>query len=538
VRRALRSRLALEAGIVLFFLALSLVATRPLVFHMGSATFAGYDPLTHLWTVHWLTTHFFNPAQVFEGNLYYPHRHAVLFTEIDLGSVVLLLPFHVLVNDPVRLVNLACILALTFGAWSFHILVRFLTRSAWAGVGSGVLAAFGSNQVRHLPHLDVLTVGWIALFLLALHAIVQRPSWPFVFLAGASLALTVQSNGYYAVAIVLVFGLFSLLFLRPALFGPFLAVVLLAVVLAGPYLLAYASLHAEHRLHRGIGWSEHMAFHPSSDLGNSGYVEGSVLGREGECLFPGFLTLILAGLTLVRPDRTSRFYSLAVLLLLVVSLGPSFHWARWSFPLPYRLLIAVPPLDSMRHPLTFAGVAGLLLAVLAGLGFARSGLLGLSWGGPLFVCLAVCETLSPGHPLAPLPEHSPPIFQALAELPPGAALEIPVLADEVLLCAARTERPFLNGQVSSFFPRETGALDDFITKEWLQETPSVVDRTNSSFLLDNYPFRYLVLPRGRLEVLGFGALSRALETSPVFVRLAQTPDGDRIYEVRKGAQPE
>ncbi|HWX24638.1 MAG TPA: hypothetical protein VN083_06320, partial [Vicinamibacteria bacterium] len=121
------SRVLKEAGIVFFFFLLSLVATRPLLFHMATATFAGYDPLTHLWTVHWLATHFFDPNQIFEGNLYYPQRHAVLFTEIDLGTVVLVVPFRMFSSDPVRLFNLGVILALGFGGWSFHALVRFLT---------------------------------------------------------------------------------------------------------------------------------------------------------------------------------------------------------------------------------------------------------------------------------------------------------------------------------------------------------------------------------------------------------------------------
>jgi len=521
-----------EAAIALLFLAFASFATRPLVLHPVSLTFAGYDTETHTWTLHWLVTHFFDPGKIFEGNLYYPHRHAVLFTEIDLGTAVLLLPFRLVSEDPVFLYNLGSVLALAFAGWSTAFLVRHLSGSVWASLGAGILAAFGSNQMRHLHHLDLITIGWIPLFLLGLHELIEEPRLGLVLTAGVSLALTVQSNGYYAVACALLFVLFVVVSGRRldrtrlvALFG----VGLLAVLLSAPYLSAFLSLRSAQHLHRGVGWSEHMAFHPTSDLGNSGYLYGAILGRVGECLFPGLLSLGLGAWALRRRAPQAGFYALAIATLLLLSLGPSLALGSLSLPLPYRLLVTVPPFDAMRHPSTFAGLACFLLAVLAGLGFAtlrpRPGL------GIAFVVLAMVEVSAPPHPVRGVSSGVPPVFEALSALPEGPALEIPVFSDEVLLCAARTDRDFLNGQDSSFFPKDTWQLDDFIQKEWLSTPLEVVDRSNSSFLFDNYSFRYLVFPRGRMSMPGFGPLSRALETSPLLRRVAQSRDGDRIYEV-------
>jgi hypothetical protein len=523
-----------ELGIVLLFVALSAVAMRPLLCHLHSATFAGYDPQTHLWTLHWLVTHFLEPARIFEGNLYYPYRHAVLFTETDLGTAVLLVPFSPLVKDPVALFNLGILLALAFAGWAFHALVRFLTGSIPAALCAGVLAAFGSNQIRHLPHLDVLTVGWIALFLLGVHGLPR--GWGFVLLGALSLSLNVQSNGYYAVASVLLFAVFAIPLLRAGSrhLPRLLALGSLAALLSLPYLLAFRDLRSEHGLHRGLGWATHMAFHPARDLGSSSYLEGALLGREGECLFPGILTLGLASLAVARRAPHSGTCLGATLVLLAVSLGPSLELGAHEIPLPYALIVKIPPLDCMRHPQTFAGVACLLLAVMAGLGLASLRL--PAWGGALVVLACGLETLAPPRATAELPREAPPIFKSLEELPPGPALEIPVFNDEILLAAARTERPFLNGQASSFFPKKTWQLDDFIAKEWLSETPEVIDRSNSSFLVDNYPLRYLVLPRGRMGVPGFGSLSRALERSPIFRRVTESVDGDRIYEVREWSE--
>ena len=125
--------------------------------------------LVDLWTVHWLAAHFFDPAQVFQGNIFFPARHAVLHSDLSLGTVVLLLPFRPFVKDPVPLTNLAAIAALAFGGWAFHALGRALTGDRWAGLVCGVLAAFNSHQMRHLYHLNLLSIGWLALFLLGLH---------------------------------------------------------------------------------------------------------------------------------------------------------------------------------------------------------------------------------------------------------------------------------------------------------------------------------------------------------------------------------
>jgi hypothetical protein len=529
----LRRRILEEAGAFLFFLALALLFTRPLVLHPRTTMFAGYDTATHTWTLHWLVSHFFEPSRIFEGNLYYPHPHGVLLTEADLGTAVLLLPFRFLSSDPVLLYNAGSVLALAFGAWAFGLLARTLSGSFWAGLGGGVLAAFGSNQVRHLHHLDLITTGWIALFLLGLHRVLEEETpWGVALLSGIAAALTVQSNGYYTVAMAAVGALLlavSWRRLTRTRVRALLLTVVVASLLSFPYIRDFTAIKSELHLRRGLGWSEHMAFHPASDLGNSGYLEGALLGRGGECLFPGMLTLALAGLALWKRAPQAAFYAAAVVLLVMVSLGPTWTLGGWSVPSPYRLLAVVPPFDSMRHPSTFAEFACFLLGVLASLGFAR--LPHRAWLGALFVALALAETLAPPHPMTTVgPE--PPIFRALESLPPGPALEIPVFSEEIMLCAARSEREFLNGQDSSFFPKDLWQLDEFIEKEWLGGSYEVIDRSNSSFVLDNYPLRYLVLPRGHLRVPGLVALSHAIERSPEFVRVAQTPDGDRIYEVR------
>src|SRR5207245_4957422 len=144
--RNLRDKHALgrEALAALFFLALSVAATRPLAAVGRTHVLGHLDVLVDLWTVHWLTTHFFDPGQLFQGNIFQPARHAVLHSDLSLCTVVLLLPLRPFVRDPVPLMNLAVLLALAFGGWAFHALAHALTGDRRAGLPCGALAVFNS----------------------------------------------------------------------------------------------------------------------------------------------------------------------------------------------------------------------------------------------------------------------------------------------------------------------------------------------------------------------------------------------------------
>src|SRR5262249_38270745 len=154
---------------------LAAVATRPLAWNLGSQTLAGPDPLIDLWTVHWLSGHALSPSTLFGGNIFCPDPHAVVYSDLSLGTAVLVLPLRLFVSDPIPLYNLGVLLALAFAGWSFAALARELTGNPWAGLLAGVLAAFGSHQMSHIYHLNLLTTGWLALLLLALHRLLERP---------------------------------------------------------------------------------------------------------------------------------------------------------------------------------------------------------------------------------------------------------------------------------------------------------------------------------------------------------------------------
>lgn len=530
------ARVAAEAAAVAFFLAVAVVATRPLGFDLAGATLRGPDPLIDLWTLQWLTGHALEPGQLFGGNVFAPFPRAVLHSDLSLGTAVLLLPLRPFVRDPVPLYNLGVLLALAFSGWAFHLLVRALSGQRWAGLVGGVLAAFGSHQLHHVYHLNLLSTGWLALFLLGLHRLLARPSAGAVLLSGVSFALAALSSGYYAVAAALLGLAFAAWharrFTRSSLVAALLAA-LLAGALFTPYARGYAELRSETRLRRPRGMSERMAFQPARDLGSRAWLGRALVGEGGEGgekLFPGVLTLALALVALGRRRPQAGFYAAAAGVLLVVSLGPRLQLGERVIGLPYGWLFALPPFDSMRHPYTFAAVGVFMLAVLAGLGAAALPAGVRHWSGPLLLAVALAETLGPPVAVRPVPPGLPPAYEAVLRRPAGLVLELPVSAPDAMLWAARHGLPVANG-IGAFAPSETLRLQNVVAREWLRRHPADIDTSTPTRLLrEVFGVRYVILPNGRRPI--YRRLARAFDASRSFELLEALPDGTRLYELR------
>jgi len=301
-------------------------------------------------------------------------------------------------------------------------------------------------------------------------------------------------------------------------------------VLMVPFLRGYRHVREVSGMGRTLGNSEELAFHPQADLRSRAYAYRRLIGTGGEQLFPGVLSLALAGLALWRRRPYAGVFLAAGAALLLVSLGPTLRVGGLSVALPYRLLFAVPPFSSMRHPHTFAAVATFMLAVLAGLGFASLSHARRPWFSALFVALAVAETLGPGPAVRPVPPGLPDAYRIVEKLPAGPVLEV---GDEqlVLLWAARSGLPMVNGG-GPFGPPYHLSLQRQIRNHWLRRVPDDLDTSKPMGLLGRYlPVRYVIVDRGR-RPLRF--LAEAFDRSRLFSFVARADNGDRIYELRPG----
>jgi hypothetical protein len=305
-------------------------------------------------------------------------------------------------------------------------------------------------------------------------------------------------------------------------------------VLLAPYASAFLSLREREGLRRPIGMSARMAFRVDRDLTSYGYLYRGVLGSDGERFFPGLVGLGLGAVALTRRRPFAGFYALAATGLVVVALGPELALGDLRSPLPYRFLFRIPPLDAMRHPYTFAAVATMLLAVLAGLGFKALALERRPVVGAAAVLFAVAETLAPGPALRPVPPGVPPAYRSLASLAPGPVLELPVFEPETLIWAARHGRPVVNG-VGAFTPLHTAVLERTVQNHWVRRTPEPIEDSDPIWeLADHFAdLRYVILPVGRDPT--WSALAADFDRSRAFELALEASDGDRVYRFRREA---
>jgi hypothetical protein len=185
-------------------------------------------------------------------------------------------------------------------------------------------------------------------------------------------------------------------------------------------------------------------------------------GVGGYALFLGFPLLLLAPLGLVaRPRGWAVVAGLVTVTLFVISLGPELKvgGVNTGWPLPYRMLMELPPLNMGRTPancalLVVLGVAGLAGRGLQWLRGRVSATGGRAWGAALCGLLLVWAWLEVRSPGSASPIYRRPA--ALDALVPGAVVNVPLSVFDGFAVFMQTfhGRPILTGWVSRRSPEQ------------------------------------------------------------------------------------
>jgi len=506
-----------ELALFAFFVAAAGFVLRPLPLYLEDTIPAGTDPPHHLYILNWLLDHGFSSDR-FDGRMFHPAKNAVLRSDLSIGTVVLMAPFSLFAEEPLVRFNLATWLSLAFSGWAFCLLARSWTQSIPAGVFAGITAVLGSHQSLHYVHLNLLSVGWLPIFVLALDRLLSEgSSRGWAFLAGASFALVASSSGYYGVAATVIAAV--ALLRRPSWSGFRwgLLAAALATVLLAPYLFAYGSLHAEESLART---SRELAkgSWTLADTGSRSSLHRLWNPGSGEPLFPGFAVIVLGGVALWRGGPREKTLGLTMLALFWLGLGEPGGL--------YRILALVPPFSSMRHPETLTAVAVMLMSVLAAFGFVLMAK-GRKAAAAILLALGTVETLTPANAFFGVAPGVPPVYEAMAKLPEGPVLEIPPYAAPPLIWAARRGFETLNGG-GAFIPALTTHLETTIQNHWLTDSYQPIDESKAAhFLLNETRLRYLILPAGRMG--GLDPLIQRFREGRCFREIG-VYQSDRLYE--------
>lgn len=381
-----RSRLALLAGehlvpLVLFSM-LSIVLTWPLLLHFGIAAptepgETAQDLWEKLWNLWWLSEALrrrVNPF--FTDMLFYPTGASLLYHPLNPANALLGLPAYI-IGGPIASYNTVVLLSFVLSGYGVYLLARRYDCGRGAALVGGLVYTASSFHFFHLRlnHLELISIQWLPLYVLALDAVLRRPSPGRAIMAAGVMLLTMFTSLYLALYAALLTALWVtwLVIARwrepRALVRPLLGLagtVLLVLLIAGPVLLVPMAREARTSDYM-IQSVEQAAWRAAGPfdivLPPAGYLLHRLLPLplpQSDSTFLGLVPVVLAVVGgILRLRQSARWLVLAVVAWLL-SLGPAFP--------PYRLVFSLRLLQVSRYPDRLGLLTLLSVAVLAAFG--------------------------------------------------------------------------------------------------------------------------------------------------------------------------
>jgi hypothetical protein len=470
------------------FVLLAVAHTWPLasnIAHLSRNNAA--DGALNAWAVAWVAHQLpRNPAGLFEANAFYPEHMTLAYSEALVVQGAMAVPIVALGGSAVLAYNVVLIAGFALTGWAFCLMIHAWTGS-WAGayVG-GSLAAFNTQVLVRLAHLQAQHLEFVPLMLVALDRLVTSRRVRDAALLGIGFALQGLTSVY-----LLVFSTWAILFAVLARASdwlrhqPIRVIALLAVAgalasaLLAPYLYGYYRLHEITGFERTVGDGQAMAaswldyVSTGSNL-HYNWWSYRFFDFAMSPAFPGVVAPVLAALAYVWPEtrRDRRLWMCTGLALgcLAVSLLP--RTPVYPIIFPY-----VPLFKAVRVPAHLGQFVLMMLGVAAGYGVA--GIARRWWPRRGWIILAGLmlagvnlEALR--APIGYVPfDGIPGVYKTVADDPSAVLVELPFYQPSESFRNARYMvnstshwRPILNGY-SGFRP---GSYD--ATYAALREFPS------------------------------------------------------------------
>jgi hypothetical protein len=414
------------------------------------------------WVAHALTTH---PASLFDANIFYPHRGTLAYSEANIVAGVVAVPVWVATKNPYAAFNFVVIVAFAAAALSAFLLVRVLGGSRLGAAIAGVIYGFTPYMFAHLPHIQLLMTFGPALSMAAMHHFTKAPSLRRGLLLGLALVVTGLACAYYgifaglAVGVGLLWDLVTQRRWRDARFWLGVsAAVVLVLLIVGPFFVPYLSVR-EGGFERSLEEARRYSTDGRAYLASAVLVHRwmhPLIGEWNEVLFPGFLAIALAGLTLTLAAQSratlsrsmTGLYVTLALLAIWASLGPAAGLYTWLYHV-------VPAFSFLRAPVRFGVLVILAIAVLAGFGVTwLEHKRWKSWPkiAAALIAVALIESYVGPLQLTAVPRLAEP-YRRLVSLPRAPVAEFPFYAGtfdrhrhtEYMLASTFHWQPLING---------------------------------------------------------------------------------------------
>ncbi len=463
-------------------IALSIVMTWPLVTGMGRlGRTIGADGQYGIWNVAWVArTLVVDPFHLYDANIFYPHRRTLAYSEVNLLEGAIAIPVYWITRNPHTAHNLCTLFALASAFVCAYLLMRYLTRDAWASAVAAILYACCPYRTSHSSHIQLLMTGGIPLAMLMFHHMADAPSVRRGVWLGVALVAQALSCAYYGIFTGLMVGYGALviaasrrLWQSRHYWTALAAGALTSVVCVVPFFLPFLRVQEETGFRRPLEEADRWAANLQSYIVSPAHAHRWLLHialrfeRYTEPLFPGLLAVGfgIAGVAIavrqsVQGDRARR-----ETLILYGSLGLLAFWASFGPHAGlYRLLSNAPVFSFLRAPARFGVVVVLTLAVFAAIAISRF-LAALPAHARSVAAAALAAAAIAELNVLPFPwERAHPIpasYSVLAKLPRGPVAEFPFYGERMtfplhaqyLVFSTAHWMPLVNGY-SDVIPRD------------------------------------------------------------------------------------
>ena len=387
-------------GALLVYTLLTAALTYPQVLHLRDGVHDDGDPLLNAWALAWVAHQVpAAPAHLFDGNIFYPERRTLAFSETLLAPALAAAPLRWVGLGPILVYNIVFLSGFIVSGAGVALLVRELTGRPAAGILAGVIFAFLPYRIDHYAHLQLQQTQFLPFALWAFHRLLASGRLRDGVLFGVFTAGQVLSCMYYGLFLVpyLVVVCGTMLIARrlggSRMSAPTIAALAVAAIIAaaavfpvGKAYLGARDVVGERKVGEVVAGSATLWNYLGPPKANALF--GAALERFGGVerrLFPGFVALALAILgSVIRWPRRhedtkqknlffvpswlrGRSIQLAYLLGLVVAVDLSLGFNGVTYRPLYDYVL---PFRGLRIPARMGIVAGFSLAVLAGFGVA------------------------------------------------------------------------------------------------------------------------------------------------------------------------
>ena len=154
--------------VVLLFLLATVFITYPLPFHLGELTVGHADELLISWIHNWnIQALAHNPSELFHAATFYPYQNTLAYSDLFVFSSILsYLPVKI-IGEPIVYHTFSLIASLFLLGVSIYALSYYLTKNIFVSFLSGILLIFSPVVIDKFVHIQMLTVFFVPLSLLA-----------------------------------------------------------------------------------------------------------------------------------------------------------------------------------------------------------------------------------------------------------------------------------------------------------------------------------------------------------------------------------